>query len=343
MKSFGVHGHILTQSLINAVRSTRLVLTPSRQLTLLPLLMMPVLLAVTALSLSAHTAQANSRTQSEQANAQQHWNTCRQAAYALEDIHHTPRGLVAAITLTETGRRGPQGKLEAWPWTINAEGRGYHFTSKREAIRAVRRLMAEGKRSIDIGCMQVNLRFHPRAFTSLEEAFDPEANIAYAISFLKDLHKKSRSWDLAVGNYHSYSPALNQRYYKKVRTLWNKEKRRGPMKIARASRPALIDTTTTASIARSGNPASNREAQNRPKSLIAPSPRTTRPISAPKKQTIAGLRSSYAEQDIAALHMQAGKMPTSPMPVLALGPSQHLLSALHQPKSLAEIKTNQAK
>ena len=303
----------------------------------------PALIALTALTQVAQATGAAARTSAEQATAQQNWNTCRQAAYALEDIHHTPRGLIAAITLTETGRRGPQGKLEAWPWTINAEGRGYHFTSKREAIRAVRRLMAEGKRSIDIGCMQVNLRFHPRAFTSLEEAFDPEANIAYAITFLKDLHRKSRSWDLAVGNYHSYSPALNQRYFKKVRGLWDKEKRRGPMKIARATRPDRIDTTTTASIASSVRRSQNREAQNHPNPQAAPIAPTALPTAAPKTQTIAGLRSSYAEQDIAALHALAGNTPASPMPVLALGPSQHLLSALHQSTSLAELKISRTK
>lgn len=337
MKSFWENVGAFTQPMINRARDSRMstMLSGHRAL-------VPVLIALTALSLSTPTAQAAPRIEGTHANAAQHWNTCRQAAYALEDIHHTPRGLIAAITLTETGRRGPQGKLEAWPWTINAEGRGYHFTSKREAIRAVRRLMAEGKRSIDIGCMQVNLRFHPRAFTSLEEAFDPEANIAYAISFLKDLHRKSRSWDMAVGNYHSYSPALNQRYFKKVRTLWNKEKRRGPMKIARAARPALIDTTTTASISRSASPPQNREAQNRPNPSVTPSRQKNLPTVVSKRRTIAGLRSSYAEQDIATLHALAGNTPASPMPVLALGPSQHLLSALHQSTSLAALKIRRA-
>lgn len=338
MKSFWEHLSAFKSSATKLAGSAHMKTTQSRRRTLLP-----VLLTLATSLFSVQPAQSAPRTSSEHADAQDHWTTCRQAAYALEDIHHTPRGLIAAITLTETGRRGPQGRLEAWPWTINAEGRGYHFTSKREAIRAVRRLMAEGKRSIDIGCMQVNLRFHPRAFTSLEEAFDPEANIAYAITFLKDLHKKSRSWDMAVGNYHSYSPALNQRYFKKVRTLWNKEKRRGPMKIARATRPVLIDTTTTASIASSVHPAQNREAQNHSNPQIAPTPRKSLPATAPKAQTIAGLRSSYATQDIAALHVLAGNTQAPHMPVLALGPSQHLLSALHRSTTLTELKTDQTK
>ena len=39
---------------------------------------------------------------------------------------------------------------------------------------------AQGARSIDVGCMQVNLLHHADAFASLEQAFDPVANARYA-------------------------------------------------------------------------------------------------------------------------------------------------------------------
>ena len=35
---------------------------------------------------------------------------------------------------------------------------------------------------IDVGCFQVDLFYHPYAFTSLEEAFDPDANARAADS-----------------------------------------------------------------------------------------------------------------------------------------------------------------
>jgi soluble lytic murein transglycosylase-like protein len=54
-------------------------------------------------------------------------------------------------------------------------------------------------RNIDVGCMQVNLGYHGKAFADLEAAFDPATNVAYAARFLSELFSKRRSWALAVG------------------------------------------------------------------------------------------------------------------------------------------------
>ena len=58
--------------------------------------------------------------------------------------------------------------------------------------------------------------YHPNAFKSLLEAFDPELNVAYAASFLKELHMQKRSWQRAVRFYHSSDPKRQQRYGTKV-------------------------------------------------------------------------------------------------------------------------------
>ena len=151
------------------------------------------------------------------------WQLCRATAVSLGGLHNMPPALMAAVSRAEAGRRTAKGTMQAWPWTINAQGRGYFFPSKQEAIWAVRRLMADGIRSIDVGCMQINLRFHPRAFTSLEEAFDPVSNITYAAHFLKRLRMTSRDWTSAIGKYHSYSPRFNKRYASRVTQIWRLE------------------------------------------------------------------------------------------------------------------------
>lgn len=152
------------------------------------------------------------------------WDVCRSAAARMEQQHNMPKGMMTSIALVESGRRSPTGDVKSWPWTINAEGRAYYFATRNDAVDAVRRLMADGMRTIDIGCMQVNLRFHPRAFTSVEEAFDPMSNVAYAAYFLRDLETRSESWDQAIGRYHSFSPALNARYSARVQAVWGKER-----------------------------------------------------------------------------------------------------------------------
>jgi hypothetical protein len=128
---------------------------------------------------------------------------------------------LAAIGQVETGRHDPtSGELHPWPWTVDAEGQGAFYETKALAISAVRALQARGVRSIDVGCMQVNLMHHPDAFNSLEQAFDPMANADYAARFLVDLHGQAGAWPKATAMYHSATPDLGAAYEQKVMAVW---------------------------------------------------------------------------------------------------------------------------
>ena len=128
-----------------------------------------------------------------------------------------PPNLLTAIGRVESGRIDPRdGYVKAWPWSINAEGRGYVFNTKAEAIAAVVDFRARNVMSVDVGCMQVNLMYHPAAFASLEEAFDPVANVRYAAKFLGQLYAESGDWNTAAAHYHSKTPDLALAYQRKV-------------------------------------------------------------------------------------------------------------------------------
>jgi soluble lytic murein transglycosylase-like protein len=147
---------------------------------------------------------------------------CRGAIQAAEREARLPPQLLMAIARVESGRRDPTtGSFHPWPWTINAEGRGYFFASKPEAIAAVQALWAQGVRSIDVGCMQINLMHHPDAFASLEDALDPLKNATYAGNFLRELYGARKSWPEAVARYHSATPQLHERYRNRVYALWS--------------------------------------------------------------------------------------------------------------------------
>ena len=87
-------------------------------------------------------------------------------------------------------------------------GPGLLLRTKAQAVAAVRALQARGVRSIDVGCMQINLMHHPNAFQSLEDAFDPQKNATYAARFLNQLFDQTRDWSKAAGMYHSATPEL---------------------------------------------------------------------------------------------------------------------------------------
>lgn len=144
---------------------------------------------------------------------------CRPAIEAAEALQHIPDAFLGAIAKVESGR-SIGGMVVAWPWAINAEGAGSFFATKEDAIAAVRALQARGVRSIDVGCMQVNLQQHPEAFQSLEQAFDPVANAHFAATLLNSLFVQTGSWPLAAAAYHSQTPTLGQAYQRQVLAAW---------------------------------------------------------------------------------------------------------------------------
>jgi len=147
---------------------------------------------------------------------------CEAAITTAQDVAQLPHGLLASIALVESGRPDPQtGAIRPWPWTIDVAGLGFYFPTKAAAVTAVRALLELGIRSIDVGCLQVNLMYHPAAFATLEQAFDPSANARYAARFLDELYDRSKSWAQAAGDYHSQTPALGAAYRAQVLARWH--------------------------------------------------------------------------------------------------------------------------
>ena len=147
---------------------------------------------------------------------------CTQYFPVEEKKNSIPTHLLAAIATTESGRfHKGLGMAVPWPWTINVEGKGYYFNSKAEAIAQVQNLRARGHESIDVGCMQVNLKYHPNAFTDLNQAFDPATNVAYAAKFLHDNYATLGDWIKATAAYHSSTPVYGAQYLTEIEHSWN--------------------------------------------------------------------------------------------------------------------------
>lgn len=151
---------------------------------------------------------------------------CETAVHTAEYVNRLPARLLEAISLTETGRADPvSSRIRPWPWTINAEGEGLFFNTKAQAIDAVRALQQRGVQSIDVGCLQVNLMFHPNAFASLDDAFDPRSNANYAARFINALRASGKDLMQAIGAYHSETPRLGDAYRTLVLARWQNAER----------------------------------------------------------------------------------------------------------------------
>ena len=136
---------------------------------------------------------------------------CENAAMVAARESGVPLDVLRAISLTETGRKGADGFLP-WPWTVNMEGAGKWFDNLEDAQAYVDHHFARGARSFDVGCFQINYRWHGKAFSSVDEMFEPLANARYAARFLGELYDELGDWSRAAGAYHSRTPKYAKKY-----------------------------------------------------------------------------------------------------------------------------------
>ena len=254
---------------------------------------------------------------------------CEAATMTAEEKHDLPVGLLRAISLVETGRR-IRGAREAWPWTINLEGKGHWFDSYPEALAFARKALKQGRTSFDVGCMQINYRWHSKRFDSLEQMFDPRANADYAARYLIELKGETGSWEKASGYYHSRTPKHFKRYRKMVASAHATAKAQirarrkavtRPKELDKAFAVALAEPQTAAPTPAPAEAAPAAKAPPPPRIVrrkpVEPEPKTfklerrvasARPPKAPKPATNRG---SWPARDTSTPLIAAAAPPTS--------------------------------
>ncbi len=130
-----------------------------------------------------------------------------------------PNKLLTSISLVESGKKVGD-KFVSWPWTLNVGGNSKFFNNKEETLVFLRKNYSKNK-NIDVGCMQISLKYHAKEFDNLEDILDPENNVEYGAKFLKSLYNRHKSWNEAISRYHSSIPKNKIKYLKKVRVFWS--------------------------------------------------------------------------------------------------------------------------
>ena len=143
---------------------------------------------------------------------------CDRAAADAAQSTGVPIDILLAITRVETGRGGKDA-LKPWPWAVNADGKGAFFDTKEQAVAAATAHLTDGTGTFDVGCFQLNIRWHGDAFATLTDMFDPEANALYAAKFLTQLYGESGDWAKAVAAYHSRTQGLADQYLSQVKAV----------------------------------------------------------------------------------------------------------------------------
>lgn len=158
-------------------------------------------------------------------------NPCLSSAAAAAERYAVPLEILEALARVETGRgtdRAP------WAWSLNHNGESIYAPSRVEAEQLVRSWLAHGDTSFDLGCFQINMRWHGAAFADPLDLMDPAVNANYAAKYLRDLYQETGSWEQSIGYYHSRTPDLARLYRGRVMAYVN-----GPIADDRQNVPAL--------------------------------------------------------------------------------------------------------
>lgn len=127
-----------------------------------------------------------------------------------------PETLLPAVARMESGYAIDGVDRRAWPWTLNQGGRSMYFDTRAEALAYLEQAVAEGVTNIDVGCMQINYRWHHDNFPSLADMLDPDLNTRYGAQFMAELYNQLGGWDAATASYHSRNTDRGGAYRERV-------------------------------------------------------------------------------------------------------------------------------
>jgi soluble lytic murein transglycosylase-like protein len=123
---------------------------------------------------------------------------CEREMIAASQRHGVPLGMLYAVGLTETGRGD-----SLRPYALNVDGKAVYELTRKEAVKAFDAAVRAGAKFIDVGCMQINHRYHRQHFASVEMMLEPSINVDYAARYLAQLKVREGNWTMAVARYHA--------------------------------------------------------------------------------------------------------------------------------------------
>lgn len=119
--------------------------------------------------------------------------------------HHIDPYVLYAVALVESRKHGEQNHVTPWPWAINNAGKSFIPNSQQEAELLLNKILDDGKQNVDVGIMQVNLRWHGHRVTKPEHLLNPNTNLEIGARLLAEaIQSAPNNLALGVGRYYSW-------------------------------------------------------------------------------------------------------------------------------------------
>lgn len=114
-----------------------------------------------------------------------------------------PPDVLYSVALQESRTRLRSRQTRPWPWTLNVAGVPRRYPTRIAAYKGLTFFLERGIRSIDVGLMQVNWRYHKDKLGSPWQALDPYHNVRTGAKILASEYRETGDWPKAIGRYHS--------------------------------------------------------------------------------------------------------------------------------------------
>jgi len=130
--------------------------------------------------------------------------------------------LVYAVALVESAKFHDETTLSPWPWALAASTESFYGQTKEHALEKLKILQQQHGNNIDVGLMQVNLRWHGHRVSEPAELLDMATNLRVASAILaQSMASAPADMALGIGRYHHWKDeARARRYGQRVINIW---------------------------------------------------------------------------------------------------------------------------
>lgn len=132
--------------------------------------------------------------------------------------------LIYSIALAESAYGKGRGSIAPWPWTLRTATTPYYESSQEEAAAVLNRIIQERghKTSVDIGPMQVNLRWNGHRVNNPTDLLSFKTNIEVGTDILLEaIASAPGDLELGLGHYHHWeSDVVARSYGRKILTIY---------------------------------------------------------------------------------------------------------------------------
>lgn len=125
--------------------------------------------------------------------------------------------LLYSVALAESARSSDEfiGKIAPWPWTLRTTT-AFYENSKEDAQRKLMSIIkgTGDKTSVDVGLMQVNLKWHSHRVEDVSSLLNIETNLDIGAQILSEtIRSAPNDYTLGVGRYHHWKDQERARKY----------------------------------------------------------------------------------------------------------------------------------